>query len=162
MAEWFWLCIWIHHHPRTSVLHWVLTNRLLYSSMNDKEMFLVHVCYLHLSLLSIHSYACSHRSLFAVRYCHGPKHLFSWRRFFPHSEKVTSWWFCHDDAWLYCIFVWRVFGLHYPPLLKLLSNYSESNCYQTKSQKCYYSVIQSWQPHQSWMVPMIAAKSYFM
>ena len=96
---------------------------------NDKGMLLVHVCCLHLSLLNIHS-------LFAVPHCHGPKHLLSWRRFLPlpclDKQCQISWWFCHDDTWLYSIYVCMVFGFHNPCLLKLpfvsVLNYSESNC----------------------------------
>lgn len=85
---------------------------------NDKEMFLVHICFLHLSLLSIHSYACSHCSLFAAQRRHGPKHLFCWRRFLllllfrqkasdlGYILVILSWWcmdvqyLCLDGFWL--------------------------------------------------------------
>lgn len=83
---------------------------------NDKEMFLVHICCLHLSHFKIHSYTCSHRSLFAARrHRHRQKHLLSWRRFLllscsdkQHQTTVNLWWFCHDETWVYSIFVWRV------------------------------------------------------
>lgn len=104
---------------------------------------------------------------FVAQHRHGPKHLFSWRRFLPFSLVQTNGTrpgFPLGNAVMmthrvYSIFVWMAFfGLHNPSVL----NYSESNCYQTKSQKCYYPVIQSWQLHQSWMVTVIAAKSHFM
>lgn len=154
---------------------------------NDKDMFLVHICYLHLSLFSIHSYACSPPLLFAALHRHGPKHLFCCRRFFllscsdkRHQTWVTSGWLCHDDTQENSIIFWmfdfsfvlfsffsmvdviHLSWIYVCTIEVLVSNYSESNCYQTKSQKCYYPMIHSWQPHQSWMVTMIAAKSHFM
>ncbi len=79
-------------------------------------------------------------------------------------------------GYLVVIFLWCHMGVQYlrlnasvlhNPFLSVLFfvsvlNESKSNCYQTKSQKRYYPVIQSWQLHQSWMVTVIAAKSHFV
>lgn len=45
-------------------------------------------------------------------------------------------------------------------LLASVSNYSETNCYQTKSRKCHYPVFQSWLPRPSWVPTVTAAKSH--
>ena len=107
-------------------------------------------------------------SVVSARHCHKTKHLYS-RRHFPSCSYLnkqpqnlaTLWPFCYNDTWLCSIFVWMDLAYIKLPFVSVL-NYSESNCYQIKSQEHYYPVIQSWQPDQSCMSPMVAGKSYFV
>lgn len=134
-------------------------------------MFHVHICCLHLSLLSIHSYACTIAlSLLCgiatgQKICSAEGIVLSLVQTKSTRHVMMSWWRMNVQYLFLDVF----FVVHNPHLLKPLfvvelsvSNYPESNCYQTKSQKCYYPMIQSWQLHQSWVVTVIAAKSHFM
>lgn len=142
----------MHHHPRTSVLHWALTNRLLYSSMNRQRCFLfTFVAFIYHCLTFTHMHVPI--VIFLLRDIATGQNICSARGIFFLSllqTNNTRPWLSrgHDDTWVCSIFVWM--DLVYIKLLFVsVLNYPESNCYQIKSQKCYYPVIQSWQPDQS-------------
>lgn len=127
------------------------------------EMFLVHICCLHLSSPDVRSCACSHR-YHLLRDIAAGQSICSAGGILNPSLPPTN----NPRAWLpyghfvmmthghASIFVWM--DLVYIRLLfGSVLNYPKSNCYQIKSQRCYYPGIQSWQPDQSSMVTMIAA-----